>query len=105
MEKSLKRSAIYKARIDELKTLLVNDQISSEGFEDARRMAAWHYSREPMNLGSGMYVNSQFSTYQLVEGDVYFDADYGDVTWDGHNWCQTQLRLVGEELLPQLIAI
>ena len=61
--------------------------------------------RDPKDLGTGMYVHSQFQPEDLVEGDKYFDCDYGDVIWNGTNWCSMQLTLVGEELLPRLKAI
>jgi|TARA_R110000744_G_C19206183_1_gene545534 hypothetical protein len=61
--------------------------------------------RKAKQLGSGMYVQMQFNEKDLVKGDKYFDCDYGDVTWNGKEWCSMQLTLVGEELLPRLKAI
>lgn len=86
MEKLLKRSAIFKDRLDDIKTLFINDQISNEEFDDMKRTAAYNYSREPKSLGSGMYVYMRFRTHELVTGDTFFDSDYGMVTWNGITW-------------------
>ena len=105
MDELLSRSDIFKDRLEYLRKLHTNGKISMEAFEDMRRTAAWHYSREPQTLGTGYMVKDQFSNHELVEGDTYFDGDYGDVTWNGKEWCSMQLTLVGEELLPKLKAI
>ena len=44
--------------------------------------------RAPKHLGAGMYVEFQFNTDKLVVGDMYFDADFGSVEWNGTKWIQ-----------------
>ncbi len=37
-------------------------------------------------MGTGIYVHMQFRPEQLVKGDTFFDADYGDMIWNGAEW-------------------
>lgn len=42
--------------------------------------------RLPKHMGTGIYVHQQFSASQLVKGDTFNDADFGDMVWDGRKW-------------------
>lgn len=48
-------------------------------------------SREPKFVGTGMYVHEQFRfrEHELVPGDIYFDADFGEMVWTGKEWLST----------------
>lgn len=37
-------------------------------------------------MGTGIYVHQQFRPQDLVKGDTFMDADYGDMVWDGRKW-------------------
>lgn len=43
-------------------------------------------------MGTGIYVHQQFSPKQLVKGDTFFDADYGDMKWNGKEWKQVKIK-------------
>lgn len=43
-------------------------------------------NRDPKFMGSGIYMVYQFQQDQLVIGDTCFDADFGELNWDGTNW-------------------
>lgn len=44
--------------------------------------------REPKQVGSGIHVHQQFTgkEHTLVKGDTFFDADFGDMIWNGKAW-------------------
>lgn len=42
--------------------------------------------RYPKHMGTGIYVHQQFRPSELVKGDTFMDADYGDMVWDGRKW-------------------
>lgn len=44
--------------------------------------------RKPQNMGTGIFVNQQFSQKKLVKGDTFFDADAGPVKWNGKKWIE-----------------
>lgn len=48
--------------------------------------------REAKHLGTGIYVHSQFSPKCLIKGDTFYDADFGNVEWDGNEWQQIQAK-------------
>jgi hypothetical protein len=41
--------------------------------------------RKPEHKGSGIYVHQQIFN-SLVKGDTFFDADFGNVIWNGVEW-------------------
>lgn len=43
-------------------------------------------TRAPKHMGTGIWVNKQFTPEQLVKGDTFMDADLGDMVWDGRKW-------------------
>lgn len=44
--------------------------------------------RKPQHMGTGIHVHQQFQPNQLIKGDTFFDADYGDMVWTGKSWKQ-----------------
>lgn len=46
--------------------------------------------RKPKYIGTGIFVHSQFQKKQLVKGDTFFDADYGEMIWNGKKWKQVK---------------
>lgn len=44
--------------------------------------------RAPKHMGTGIYVHQQFEHRkdELVKGDTFFDADYGEMAWNGRKW-------------------
>lgn len=42
--------------------------------------------REPKFLGSGIYMTLQPWTQHPIPGDTVFDADLGELKWDGKEW-------------------
>ena len=44
--------------------------------------------RRPQHMGTGIHVDHQFSPKELVFGDTFFDADFGDMIWNGKKWIQ-----------------
>ena len=47
--------------------------------------------REPKFVGTGIYVHEQFRfrEHELVPGDTFWDADYGEMVWTGKEWLST----------------
>lgn len=47
--------------------------------------------REPKFMGSGIYVHEQYRyrEHELVPGDTFWDADYGEMVWTGKEWLST----------------
>lgn len=43
-------------------------------------------TRSPKFMGSGIYMRYQFQSCNLVIGDTCFDADFGELTWNGIDW-------------------
>ena len=41
--------------------------------------------RKPKYLGTGIYVHQQ-TFDNLVKGDTFCDADFGNVIWNGVEW-------------------
>ena len=37
-------------------------------------------------MGTGIYVHQQFQPRELVKGDTFNDADFGDMVWNGRKW-------------------
>lgn len=42
--------------------------------------------RKPKFVGSGIYMMMQTFGHPLVKGDTCWDADLGDLIWDGKQW-------------------
>lgn len=45
-------------------------------------------TRKPRHLGTGIHVHQQFNKNKLVKGDTFFDADFGEVKWNGEKWIE-----------------
>jgi hypothetical protein len=43
-------------------------------------------TRAPRDMGSGIYMMQQFNPKDLVKGDYCWDADWGELWWDGKEW-------------------
>lgn len=46
--------------------------------------------REPKHLGTGIYVHDQYFP-ELVIGDTFSDADFGNVIWNGDTWVDNHI--------------
>jgi hypothetical protein len=90
MDELVSRSSIYKKRLDQIGKDLADGRISVDDFDSMRRDASYHYSRKAKDLGTGMYVYLMFSDHELVEGDTFWDCDYGSLTWNGDKWINSK---------------
>lgn len=55
-----------------------------------------------MNRGTGIHVHQQPFT-DLKIGDTFFDADYGDMIWNGKEWQSNTVTIVTEPKVDDLV--
>ena len=63
------------------------------------------YTRKPKHVGSGIYVHMQFSNDKdnLVPGDTFNDADYGNMMWDGKKWINANPTEEGRKNIKKIL--
>jgi hypothetical protein len=59
--------------------------IKRKGY-DVAKQGAKTTQRPPKNMGTGIRVHDQFEAKDLVKGDTFGDADFGEMVWNGKKW-------------------
>jgi hypothetical protein len=55
--------------------------------------------RKPKFVGTGIHGHQLFNPKDLVKGDTFFDADFGDMIWNGKVWVENTPEDAADEAL------